>query len=112
MNQALATVAKIAQAGIRNDDDLVDRLNHRYTVLVLVIFTVLVSTTQYVGNPIHCWCPATFTSNHEKFSNYICWITNTYYLPDLNAIPGQMNNRKQYIGYYQVGMANAFIDRI
>ena len=97
-----STVAKVAKVNIRNDDDLIDRLNHRYTVLFLVIFTVVVSTTQYVGNPIHCWCPAYFTSNHEEYTNKVCWISNTYYLPE-GAVAGAENTKalKQYIGYYQ-----------
>ncbi|ESN98968.1 hypothetical protein HELRODRAFT_95018 [Helobdella robusta] len=100
MNQVITTVAKIAQTGVRNDDDIVDRLNHRYTSLLLVIFTIVISTTQYVGTPIHCWCPAFFSSNHEKYANNFCWISDTYYLTDENAMPG-VGVRRKHIGYYQ-----------
>ena len=100
MEGLISTVAKVAKVNIRNDDDLIDRVNHRYTVIFLVIFTVLVSTTQYVGDPIHCWCPAYFTGNHEDFTNKICWISNTYYLPE-NTVAGQPGALKQHIGYYQ-----------
>lgn len=34
------------------DDDLTDRLNHRWTVSLLLIFCLLVGSTQYVGSPI------------------------------------------------------------
>lgn len=95
-----SAVAKVAKVNVRNDDDLVDRLNHRYTVIFLVIFTVIVSTTQYVGNPIHCWCPAYFTGNHEEYTNKVCWISNTYYLPEA-TVAGQPGALKQHIGYYQ-----------
>lgn len=100
MEALFSTVAKVAKVNVRNDDDLLDRVNHRYTVIFMVIFTVLVSTTQYVGTPIHCWCPAYFTSNHEEFTNKVCWISNTYYLPE-NAIAGQPGALKSHIGYYQ-----------
>jgi len=50
----------------RYDDDLVDRLHHRYTVAFLALSAVLVTTTQYIGTPIHCWCPAYFTDNHRE----------------------------------------------
>lgn len=100
MDSLISTVAKVAKVNIRNDDDLLDRLNHRYTVIFLVIFTVIVSTTQYVGNPIHCWCPAYFTGNHEEFTDKVCWISNTYYLPE-GQVAGQSGAVKAHIGYYQ-----------
>lgn len=99
MDSLISTVGKIAKVNVRNDDDIVDRLHHRYTVIFMVLFTVLISTTQYVGNPIHCWCPAYFTANYEEYANKVCWITNTYYLP-IEAVPGAAGTAalKQYIG--------------
>ncbi len=37
---------------IRDDDSYVDRLSHRYTVAICVLFCVIVSTKQYAGDPI------------------------------------------------------------
>ena len=34
------------------DSDLVDRISHSYTVLILIVFAIVVSTKQYVGDPI------------------------------------------------------------
>src|SRR6218665_1382299 len=99
LESMFAATSKVLKSG-RNDDDLIDRLNHQYSVIFLIIFTVVVSTTQYVGDPIHCWCPAYFTDNHEEFTNKVCWISYTYYLPE-ETIPGQPNAIKQHIGYYQ-----------
>lgn len=67
----LTTVAKLAGSSSRNDDDLVDRLHNRYTVLFLVIFAVVVSTNQYVGSPISCWAPAYFTDNHQRYTDRV-----------------------------------------
>lgn len=100
MEDIVSTVARVTKINARNDDDIIDRLHHRYTVIFLFIFTALVSTTQYVGDPIHCWCPAYFTGNHERFTDKVCWISNTYYLPG-DAISGQPGVMKQHIGYYQ-----------
>jgi innexin len=71
MDSIISSAARIAKVNLRNDDDIVDRLNHRYTVLFLVIFTAVVSTTQYVGEPIACWCPAYFTENHVEYTNKV-----------------------------------------
>ena len=34
------------------DSDFVDRLSHSYSVLILLVFAIVVSTKQYVGDPI------------------------------------------------------------
>ena len=44
------------------DDDWVDRLNHLYTVVILVVFSMFVIGGSYVQDPIACWVPAEFTS--------------------------------------------------
>lgn len=85
-----------------NDDDTVDKLSHRYTVALLVIFAVVVSTKQYVGDPINCWVPAHFTGNWEEYANSYCWIKNTYYLPFEDYIPKEHEEEKRdMIPYYQ-----------
>jgi hypothetical protein len=33
-----------------NDDSFVDRLNHKYTVVIIVLFTIVISASQYCGN--------------------------------------------------------------
>jgi len=71
MDGIISAAARVTKVHLRNDDDMVDRLHHRYTVLFLVIFTAVVSTTQYVGDPISCWCPAYFTENHVDYTNKV-----------------------------------------
>ena len=46
------------------DDDFIDRLNRQYAPTVLVVFTILLSIKQIVGDPINCWCPAQFVKAH------------------------------------------------
>ena len=99
-NRLISTVAKVAKVNSRTDDDLSDRLHHRYTILFLVSFAVVVSTGQYVGNPIHCWCPAYFTGNHQEYTNRVCWVKNSYSLPG-DAVPGVPGAVKRRISYYQ-----------
>jgi len=33
----------------KTDDDLIDRLNHRFTVVLLVMFSAFVTTKEFVG---------------------------------------------------------------
>jgi hypothetical protein len=46
-----ATYSKLQSS---SDDDRVDRLNHLYTVTILIIFAIFVGGGQYVGTPIEC----------------------------------------------------------
>lgn len=88
------------QSKSRNDDDFSDRLSHRYSTAIMVVFAIVVSTKQYVGDPINCWVPAHFTGNHEEYTNNYCWIRNTYYLPFEDYIPKEEEDRHM-IPYYQ-----------
>ncbi|KAI0223473.1 Innexin unc-7 [Lamellibrachia satsuma] len=101
MERFVGMFSHAGETKIRSDDDVVDRLNHRYSTFILVVFAVVVSTKQYVGEPINCWCPAQFTDNHEDFTNKICWVSNTYYVPPSQRhLPGALEPRER-IGYYQ-----------
>jgi hypothetical protein len=102
MDKIISVIGGVPQSKSRNDDDFSDRLNHRFTVAVLVIFAIVVSTKQYVGEPINCWVPAHFTGNHESYTNNYCWIRNTYYLPFEEYIPKEHEDDKRHmIPYYQ-----------
>jgi len=84
------------------DDLLVDQLHNRYTVAVLVCFFIAVSTYQYIGEPLHCWVPAQFTSNYEVYTNRLCYIQNTYHVAKHQSIPQDNNlRRERTLKYYQ-----------
>ena len=71
MEALMHAIRKVFKANDFNDDDIIDRLNHHFTVLFLIIAMVVVTTTQYVGSPINCWCPAYFTHSHIDFTNKV-----------------------------------------
>lgn len=102
MDKIIGVFGSVPDTKIRNDDDFSDRLNYRYTAVILIVFAIVVSTKQYVGEPIQCWVPAHFTGNHEEYANNFCWIRNTYYLPYEDYVPKEHEHEKrQMIPYYQ-----------
>ena len=101
MDRLFKSVLSIREVKFRMDDDFVDRLSRQQTVIILVCFGFLVSTKQFVGRPITCWCPAQFTDSHRDYADAICWVSNTYYLPINKQIPEEEFPKQQMISYYQ-----------
>ncbi len=101
MDRLVAVVSRVPRK-LRYDDDAVDRLSHRYTVVILVVFAMVSMMQQYVGRPITCWVPKEFTGSHTKFANNYCWVKNTYFLPLEEEIPKEHEEeRRREILYYQ-----------
>ncbi|OWF49227.1 Innexin unc-9 [Mizuhopecten yessoensis] len=70
--------------------------------MILMMFTAMVVTKHYVGSPIQCFCPAHFTSTEVKYTNRVCWVSNTYYIPFSREIPSNYETRMSTeITYYQ-----------
>ena len=81
------TAAGKMVTALRSDDDFADRLNFRYTTAMLVTFSILITSKQYVGQPIQCWTPEHFSKTHIQYAKDFCWIRNTYFLPYQSDIP-------------------------
>src|SRR6218665_1178714 len=104
MDKLFKSLLSIREIKLTTDDDYIDRLTRQYTVIVLVCFAFLVTTKQFVGHPISCWCPAQFTDSHRNYADAMCWVSNTYYLPMDESIPAEkfsLRNAKAMISYYQ-----------
>ena len=113
MISSLVTLLSGVSAKFRRDDNVIDRFHSRYTVSFLVLFAVISTTYQLVGEPITCWTPAEFQSGWIKYVNALCWVKNTYFLPFENEIP-KGDEKVNEIAYYQwvpfifLGMAILF----
>lgn len=91
-----------AKRSLRNDDLFVDRLNHRYTVGIIVFFAAVVTASQYSGKPINCWVPGHFTGNYGSYADDICWVSSTYNIPIDDDLPNDEHARKEkMLKYYQ-----------
>ncbi|CAF0710188.1 unnamed protein product [Brachionus calyciflorus] len=62
-------------------DDFVDRLNRKYTVVLIIAFVTILTSKQYIGEPLACFCPAHFTGAHVEYTNNICWISTSFFVP-------------------------------
>lgn len=91
----------ISYFGARKDDDFADRLNYKYTVGLLVFFSIVVASKQFSNDQIQCWVPAIFTRNYEIYVSNYCWIHNTYHI-NISEPTMQKAREKRYIlRYYQ-----------
>ena len=61
VDKLMRLIFNIKEIKFRNDDDFIDRLTRRHTTSVLLLFSLVITTKQYVGDPIFCWAPAHFT---------------------------------------------------
>ncbi len=100
MEKVLELITGLSSQHWKNDDDSTDRLSSKTTVIMLIMFTIIVSVGIWVGDPIKCWTPKHFTGNHDKFTNSYCWVKNTYYLPFDEDIP-KPHEERRVIQYYQ-----------
>lgn len=84
-------------------DDSVDRISHIYTVVLLIVFVIAVSSGQFFGEPIHCWIPAEFhETTFGDYTNNLCWVKNSYYIPMTESIPDIDSDKSEHeITYYQ-----------
>ena len=54
-------------------EDFADRLNHFWTVGLLLILACVVSWKHGYSDPIQCWCPSEFNSQMVQYTESICW---------------------------------------
>ncbi|CAF1418529.1 unnamed protein product [Adineta steineri] len=87
-----------------SDDDACNRLNHRHTVLMLLIFSAILTSRLFISDLIICWTPGEFTGNFVSYTRHYCYVTNTYYISMNETIPTLANahiRRRRSIYYYQ-----------
>ncbi|XP_031828886.1 optic ganglion reduced [Nomia melanderi] len=91
-------------------DSMVFRLHNHFTTVLLFTCSMVITATQYVGNPISCIVQGLPT---HPINTY-CWITSTFTMPDAFnrqvglevAHPGVANDfgdvdARKYYTYYQ-----------
>lgn len=75
----MKTLTTFSNAASVNTDNAIFRLHYRFTVAMLAIFSVLVTTKQYFGDPIDCDTSGSKAVHYEAVKTF-CWIYGTYTL--------------------------------
>ncbi|XP_044730114.1 innexin shaking-B isoform X2 [Chrysoperla carnea] len=101
----------MTQVSLVKTDSIVFRLHCNATVILLVTFSIAVTTRQYVGNPIDCVHTRDIP---EEVLNTYCWIHSTYIVESAIlkkvgkevAYPGVDNSKMskgpvRHVKYYQ-----------
>ncbi len=61
-------------------------LSRQYTPMLLTMFAVLISARQYMGDPIHCWCPEQVRLVHSRLeSSWRSLRDITWFILDLGT---------------------------
>ncbi|KAK6179172.1 hypothetical protein SNE40_011592 [Patella caerulea] len=98
----ILSYAVFSRLSSSNDDGWTDRLNHLYTVFILVIFTIIVGSKQFVGDAIQCLVPPEYKPTYNAYVLAHCWMNNTYYVDMEEEIPKEIEKRgAKELAYYQ-----------
>ncbi|CAF2447870.1 unnamed protein product [Rotaria sp. Silwood2] len=90
---------KLGSPGIKNDD-FYDRLSRKYSMIVLGVSFLIVSSSQFVGQPINCYTHH-IPGSHTGYVNWVCWISSSYYVPFEKPLPTRFEQQRNKIPYYQ-----------
>ncbi|CAF1074304.1 unnamed protein product [Rotaria sordida] len=90
---------KLSSPDIKNDD-FYDRLSRKYSLILLGVSFVIVSSSQFVGQPINCYTH-NIPGSHTGYVNWVCWISSSYYIPFEKPLPTRYQQPPEKIPYYQ-----------
>lgn len=76
--EVVKALTTIVNADTVQKDNAVFKLHYRFTVMLLVVFSVLVTTKQYFGDPIKCDLGGGGKDLQAGTVETFCWIYGTY----------------------------------
>ena len=89
----ITLVPTVLLSTLRSDDDGFDKMNYKYTVALLILFSTITATRQFHDDRIECWNRANFVSPYIAYTNQICYISSTYYIDRDETIPHNVEER-------------------
>ncbi|XP_063714874.1 innexin unc-9-like [Symsagittifera roscoffensis] len=85
-----------------NDGDFNDRLNHRYSAIVLAFCAIFAMSTQLIGSPLNCWAPGNFHPGWVMYADNVCFVNKTYYIADEDHVTlARKEGDTVYVEFYQ-----------
>jgi hypothetical protein len=93
---------RLNNRGTRDTDFFSDRICHRHTNYLILIFIVVSSLKRLFSAPIHCWIPAEL-KRYEKYMNKYCWMKGTYYVNQFDDLDeyNYSDRHESVLRYYQ-----------
>ncbi len=91
---AVEAFHKLGLPAIRNDD-FFDRLSRRYSMIILGICFTVITTSHFIGEPIHCYTQMVDSKHKIDYINWVCWISSSYYLPFDQPLPNRNQPRPE-----------------
>ncbi|KAM3959195.1 innexin 4 [Aphomia sociella] len=76
-------------------DNNIFRMHYKVTVIMLLVFTLLVTSKQFFGEPIHCMNDGEKDTDADAINSY-CWIYGTYTLR--SKLVGDEGKNMAYLG--------------
>ena len=78
-------IRRLGSPSIKNDD-FYDCLSRKYSLIILGISFLIISSSQFIGNPITCYTH-NIAGPHITYVNWVCWISSSYYVPFDKPLP-------------------------
>ena len=72
---------------------LSDKLNSIITPAILLIFAIIISSKQHIGNPINCIVSSEFRSGWENYVENYCFLSKVYHVSPEENLPFDKNLR-------------------
>lgn len=78
-------------------ESTVFKLHYKLTVIALAVFSMLITSKQYFGDPIKCIVDA---KDHKEYVETYCWLYGTYIYEGTSNI-NRLDRPKKWQSYYQ-----------
>lgn len=113
MYDVFGSLKSILKIHAISTDNVIFQMHYRATVILLLAFSLAVTSRQFLGDPIHCLNPSDPDTFSQKVLDAYCWIHSTFTLPKTHgkrigidiAHPGvdktAPGDKRVYHAYYQ-----------